>query len=60
MFSVRDNLQIAKIQFALAGTNAHINHDLCLAIDATCKATNTVQLVELARPYGLSLLPPGE
>jgi hypothetical protein len=22
--------------------NAHINHDLCLAINATCKATNTV------------------
>jgi len=42
MFSVRDNLQIARIQFALAGVNAHINHDLCLAIDATCKATNTV------------------
>ena len=39
MFSVRENLQIARIQFALAGTNAHINHDLCLAIDATCKAT---------------------
>jgi hypothetical protein len=42
MFSVRDNPQIARIQFALAGSNAHINHDLCLAIDATCKATNTV------------------
>jgi hypothetical protein len=42
MLSVRDNLQIARIQFALAGVNAHINHDLCLAIDATCKATNTV------------------
>lgn len=42
MFSVRGNTQIARIQFALAGSNAHINHDLCLAIDATCKATNTV------------------
>jgi hypothetical protein len=42
MFSVRDTEQITRIQFALAGMNAHINRDLCLAIDATCKATNTV------------------
>src|SRR5215469_1792981 len=42
MFSVRDNLQIARIQFALAGVNAHINHDLCMAIVATCRNTGTV------------------
>ena len=42
MFSVRANVQITRIQFALAGMNAHINHDLCLAIEATCKITNTV------------------
>jgi hypothetical protein len=42
MFSARDKLQIARIQFALAGMNAHINHDLCQAVDLTCKATNTV------------------
>lgn len=42
MFSVRDNVQIARIQFALAGMNAHINHDLCQAVDLTCRATNTV------------------
>ena len=42
MFAVRDNVRITRIQFALAGMNAHINHDLCLAIDATCKAANTV------------------
>lgn len=41
MFSVRSNVQISRIQFALAGMNAHINHDLCVAIDATCKATTT-------------------
>lgn len=40
LFAVRDNPKIARIQFALAGMNAHINHDLCLAIDATCKAAN--------------------
>jgi len=33
---------VARIQFALAGMNAHINHDLPEAIVATCKAMNTV------------------
>ena len=42
MFSRRSQTRIARIQFALAGMNAHINHDLPFAIDATCKATNTV------------------
>lgn len=42
MFAVRSNTRIARIQFALAGINAHINHDLCLSIDATCRLTNTV------------------
>jgi hypothetical protein len=42
MFSRRGQTEIARIQFALAGMNAHINHDLPLAIVATCKATNLV------------------
>ncbi|HKD05471.1 MAG TPA: DUF5995 family protein [Bryobacteraceae bacterium] len=42
MFSVRDNVRIARIQFALAGINAHINHDLCIAIVAACTATGAV------------------
>ena len=42
MFSRRDQADIARIQFALAGMNAHINHDLPYAIVSTCKATNTV------------------
>jgi hypothetical protein len=42
MFSVRDKVKIARIQFAMAGMNAHINHDLALAIVSTCQATNTV------------------
>lgn len=42
MFAVRDDARITRIQFALAGMNAHINHDLCLAIDATCKSAGTV------------------
>jgi hypothetical protein len=41
MLSCRNQNKIARIQFALAGMNAHINHDLPLAIIATCKAENT-------------------
>src|SRR5262249_35848883 len=42
MFAGRENVRIARIQFALAGMNAHINRDLCLAIEATCKVTGTL------------------
>jgi hypothetical protein len=41
LFSCRNNGRIARIQFALAGINAHINRDLPAAIVATCQATNT-------------------
>jgi hypothetical protein len=41
LFAERGNTAIARIQFALAGINAHINHDLPLAIDTTCQATGT-------------------
>jgi hypothetical protein len=41
MFACRDNRRIARIQFALAGINAHINRDLPEAIVATCKVTQT-------------------
>jgi hypothetical protein len=41
LFSCRGKVQIARIQFALAGINAHINHDLPEAIVATCKAMGT-------------------
>lgn len=40
MFSVRNDARIARIQFALAGVNAHINHDLPAAIVATATASN--------------------
>jgi len=33
----RGNVAVARIQFALAGVNAHINHDLPVAIEATCR-----------------------
>jgi hypothetical protein len=39
VFNVRNQPSIARIQFALAGMNAHINHDLPQAIVATCQAT---------------------
>ena len=42
VFAVRDNTRIARIQFALAGINAHINRDLPSAIVATCTARSTV------------------
>jgi hypothetical protein len=38
-FAVRDQAPIARIQFALAGMNAHINHDLPQAIVQTCRST---------------------
>ena len=42
MFQVRNQVKIARIQFALAGMNAHIIHDLPMAIVSTCKTTNVV------------------
>ncbi len=41
LFDSRDHDAIARIQFALAGINAHINRDLSEAIVATCQATGT-------------------
>ncbi len=42
LFAVRSNAQLARIQFALAGINAHINRDLAAAITATCSTRDTV------------------
>jgi Family of unknown function (DUF5995) len=41
LFTMRENRTIWPIQFALAGMNAHINHDLPLAVIATCKERRT-------------------
>jgi hypothetical protein len=38
LFAARGDAHIAPIQFALAGMNAHINHDLPLALVSTCVA----------------------
>jgi Family of unknown function (DUF5995) len=37
---VRTDARIAPIQFAVAGMNAHINHDLALALVSTCESRN--------------------
>jgi hypothetical protein len=42
LFRCRNQTPIARIQFALAGINAHINHDLAEAIVATCECTATI------------------
>jgi hypothetical protein len=42
LFAVRDQTKIARIQFALAGMNAHIDHDLPMALITTCKVTQTI------------------
>ena len=39
VFDQRSQPAIARIQFALAGMNAHINHDLPQAVVATCRNT---------------------
>jgi hypothetical protein len=41
LFDARDNRTVWPIQFALAGMNAHINHDLALAVNATCAERRT-------------------
>jgi hypothetical protein len=41
LFARRGDVRIARIQFALAGMNAHINHDLPEAIVNTCSATGS-------------------
>jgi hypothetical protein len=38
LFKARAQTGIARVQFALAGMNAHINHDLPIAVVQTCKA----------------------
>jgi hypothetical protein len=40
LFDLRNQTSLARIQFALAGINAHINHDLPQAVLATCVATS--------------------
>ncbi|MET8546158.1 DUF5995 family protein [Kitasatospora sp. NPDC004799] len=41
VFEARDNRVLWPIQFVLAGMNAHINHDLAIAVVETCKQRRT-------------------
>ena len=41
LFEARSATGIAPVQFALAGMNAHINHDLAIAVCDTCAARGT-------------------
>jgi hypothetical protein len=45
LFAARGDRRVAPIQFALAGMNAHINHDLPLALVSICEARS----IELSR-----------
>ena len=38
VFDARDDPRIAPLQFALAGMNAHISHDLAIGVVETCQA----------------------
>ena len=40
LFDARNDQRIAPLQFALAGMNAHIGHDLAIAVVETCEALN--------------------
>ncbi len=44
LFDRREQAATARIQFALAGINAHINHDLPEAIVTTCQITGVIPL----------------
>lgn len=42
LFEARANQNIMRVQFAIAGMNAHINHDLCIALVQTAEEHNIV------------------
>jgi hypothetical protein len=48
VFGQRNQAPIARIQFAMAGINAHINRDLPVAVVNTCKATGTAPVHDSA------------
>lgn len=46
LFEARNRTDVDRIQFALAGMNAHINHDLALALLQTDAAMNLMPLLQ--------------
>lgn len=49
LFQARTDAHIAPLQFAIAGMNAHINHDLPLALVSTCTAQGVAPELDSAR-----------
>ncbi len=58
ILAVRDNARLARIQFALAGINSHINHDLPQALVATARATGRTPADGTAEQRDYTLLNP--
>src|SRR5262249_40802344 len=44
LFARRSDRRVHPVQFVVAGLNAHINHDLALAVVDTCAAAHTYPL----------------
>ena len=42
VLDARQDARLARVQFATAGMNAHIDHDLCLAVVTTCREMGLV------------------
>lgn len=50
LFRARNDARLARIQFALAGMNAHIDHDLSIAVVRTCREFG-IEPVHLSPQY---------
>jgi hypothetical protein len=50
LFKSRNDVRVARVQFAIAGVNAHIDHDLSIAIVKTCQQFG-IQPVHLSNEY---------
>ncbi|MDE3198707.1 MAG: hypothetical protein KGN84_20335, partial [Acidobacteriota bacterium] len=50
LLDARNDRRLARIQFALAGMNAHIDHDLSIAVTQTCREFGIVP-VHLSPEY---------
>jgi hypothetical protein len=50
LFRARNDARLARIQFALAGVNAHIDHDLPIAVVQTCREFS-IEPVHLSPQY---------
>ena len=44
LLDARQDVRLARIQFALAGMNAHIDHDLAIAVTQTCREFSIIPM----------------